>query len=284
MGKLHDQMKMDLELKNLSRKTRDCYLARMRDFVEHYGRSPESMGDEEIRNYLYYLMKEKKVSQSVINQSYSALKFFYETTLQRAWNGLKIPRIKQRKRLPVVLTRQEVESIFSATRNLKHRAILMTIYSGGLRISEAAHLKLTDIDSKRMVILLRQGKGNKDRYTLLAKRTLEILRTYWKVYHPVDWLFPGRVPGKPINVSSIQKTFKKALKQAGIKKRATVHTLRHSFATQLLEVGTDLYYIQRLLGHTSANTTAVYLHVTGKDFARLVSPIDLWEGPQEPPL
>lgn len=284
MGRLYEQMKMDLELKNYSPRTRSCYLGSMKSFVLYFGRWPDTMGEDEIRQYLHYLMKDKKASQSAINQTYSALKFFYQTTLQREWNALKIPRIKTSKKLPVVLSKQEVWSIFSATANLKYRALLMTIYSGGLRISEAAHLKVSDIDSKRMMIRIRQGKGMKDRYTLLGRRSLDILRLYWRAYRPGDWLFPGRSSQTPISVTSIQKMFRKALEKAGIKKEATVHTLRHSFATHLLEAGNDLYHIQRLLGHTTAKTTSVYLHVTRKDLARIVSPIDLLEQPQKPAL
>ena len=282
MGKLYDQMKMDLELKNYSARTRECYLACMRSFTLHFGKSPAEMADDEIRQYLYYLMKEKKASQSVINQSYSALKFFYETTLQRQWNRLRIPRVKTRKRLPVVLSKQEVASLFSATTNLKHKAILVTIYSGGLRLGEATHLKVSDIDSRRMMIRVRQGKGMKDRYTLLGKRTLKILRIYWHTYHPSEWLFPSRTPQESISPSSIQKTFKKALHEAGIKKKASVHTLRHSFATHLLEAGTDLYYIQHLLGHTTASTTSIYLHITGRDLGKIKSPVDLLAERQKP--
>lgn len=283
MGTLNDQMKMDMELKNLSLRTIESYLGWMRSFTIHFGKSPDLMGDDQIRDYLYYLLKEKKSSQSSINQAYSALKFFYETTLQRTWNTSKIPRSKQGKRLPVVLSRQEVESIFSATKNLKHRAILMSIYSGGLRVSEAAHLKVTDIDSKRMMIRVR-GKGDNDRYTLLGMRTVEILRVYWKVYRPDQWLFPGRILAEPISVSSIQKTFKNSIHKAAIKKSATVHTLRHSFATHLLEAGTDLYYIQRFLGHSAASTTSIYLHITGKALGKVKSPIDLIEDDQKPDL
>ena len=281
MGKLSDQMKMDMELKNFSPRTIGCYLDCMKKFTVHFGRSPVEMGDDEIREYLHHLIKQKKASQSAVNQNYSALKLFYETTLQRPWNTLKIPRGKQRKRLPVVLSTEEVESILSAVHNLKHRAILTTIYSGGLRVSEAAHLKVADIDSKRMAIRVR-GKGDKDRYTLLGDRTLEILRFYWKMCRPEEWLFPGRIKEKPISVSSIQRVFKKALHESGIKKKASVHTLRHSFATHLLQGGTDLYYIQRFLGHTAASTTAIYLHITGKDLANIKSPIDLLDDYEKP--
>lgn len=276
MGQLKEKMKMDMELKNLSIRTISTYLGWMKDFTLHYGRSPKELGDDDIRNYLYYLLKEKKVAQSSINQAYSALKFFYATTLGRTWNEGKIPRSRVPKKLPVVLAKEEVQSLFSSTQNLKHRTILMTIYSGGLRISEATHLKPTDIDSKRMTIKVR-GKGDKERYTLLGEKALEILRTYWKLYHPSEWLFPSTISDQPLNSSTVQRAFYKSLSLSGIKKKASVHTLRHSFATHLLESGTDLYYIQRLLGHTTAKTTSVYLHVGRKDLIKVKSPIDLLE-------
>jgi len=277
MGRLQDQMKMDLELKNLSPRTRSCYLTWMKSFALHFHRSPDELGEKEIREYLHYLIQEKKASQSGVSQAYSALKFFYETTLKRDWNGFRIPRVQKGKKLPVVLSLQEVQAIFSATRNLKHRAVLMTIYSAGFRISEAVHLKVLDIDSQRMVIRVQQGKGQKDRYTLLAQRTLEILRDYWREYRPQGWLFPGKPATEPLSVSSVQKVFEKVLLRARIKKQVSVHTLRHSFATHLLEEGTDLYHIQRLLGHTSPKTTAIYLHLSRKDLGGVTSPIDLLE-------
>ena len=283
MGELKEKMKMDMELKNFSIRTIECYLGWMKDFTRHYGMSPEKLGDDDIRNYLYYLLKEKKAAQSSINQAYSALKFFYEKTLGRTWNEEKIPRSKMPKKLPVVLSKEEVRGIFSSTQNVKHRAALMTIYSGGLRLTEATHLKPTDIDSQRMTIKVR-GKGDKDRYTLLGERALDILRTYWTLYHPSEWLFPSRIPDQPISGSTVQRAFKSSLHKSGIKKKASVHTLRHSFATHLLESGTDLFYIQRLLGHTTAKTTAIYLHVTRKDLANVKSPIDLLEDPDKPIL
>ena len=278
MGKLQDQMRMDLELKNLSPRTRSCYLTWMRSFALHFHRAPDELGEQEIRGYLHYLIQEKKASQSGVSQAYSALKFFYETTLKRDWNGFRIPRMQKGKKLPVVLSRQEIQAIFSATRNLKHRVVLMTIYSAGLRISEVVHLKVSDIDSQRMTIRVQQGKGQKDRYTLLSQRTLEVLRAYWKEYRPSGWLFPGKPETEPLSVSSVQRVFEKVLLRAGIKKPASVHTLRHSFATHLLEAGTDLFHIQRLLGHTSPKTTAIYLHLSRKNLGGVRSPLDLLEG------
>jgi site-specific recombinase XerD len=240
------------------------------------------LGDPEIRKYLHHLIQEKKACQSSISQAYSALKFFYETTLKRDWNGFRIPRVKMGKKLPVVLSREEIQAIFSATENLKHRALLMTIYSAGLRVSEVVHLKVSDLDSQRMVMRVQQGKGQKDRYTILSQRTLEVLRDYWREYRPQDWLFPGNPATEPLSVSAVQRVFGKVLLRAGIKKPASVHTLRHSFATHLLEDGTDLYHIQRLLGHTSPKTTTVYLHLSRRDLRSVTSPLDLMEGTGKP--
>jgi len=282
MGELRDQMEMDMKLRRFSPKTIACYLACMKGVAKHFRKSPAELGEEEIRAYLHYLMEERKVSQSVLVQTYSALKFFFENTLQKPWNAFRIPRCKQRRRLPGVLAREEVESIFSVTNNLKHRAILMTIYSAGLRIGEVTRLKVSDIDSRRMMIRVNEGKGLKDRYTLLGERNLGMLRRYWKAYRPLEWLFPGRNASGPVSISAIQRVFKSSLEKAGIKKKASVHTLRHCFATHLLESGTDLYYIQRLLGHKSAGTTSVYLHITGKDIGKIKSPIDYSVANQEP--
>jgi site-specific recombinase XerD len=256
----------------------------MRNVTIHFGKSPAELGQEEIRRYLLHLIEERKASQSVISQSYSALKFFFEKTIQRPWNLLKIPRSKRAKKLPSVLSKQEVGSILSATRNLKHRAILMTIYAAGLRVGEATRLKVSDIDSARMMLRVHEGKGLKDRYTLLGERNLEVLRLYYKAYRPLEWLFPGKTPSEPLSISSVQRVFKASLDRAGIRKKASVHTLRHCFATHLLESGTDLYYIQRLLGHGSIRTTSVYLHITGRDLSKIRSPLDLLEDDEKPEL
>ena len=282
MGKLRDQMEMDMKLRGLSPKTISCYLGCMKNIAIHFGKSPAELGEEEIRGYLHHLIEERKASQAVISQSYSALKFFFEKTLQKPWDFLKIPRSRQRKKLPGVLSNHEVESIFSATRNLKHRAILMTVYSAGLRVGEVTRLKVSDIDSERMMIRVNEGKGLKDRYTLLGKRNLEILRLYYKEYRPLEWLFPGKNPAEPLSISCVQRVFTASVLKAGIKKKASVHTLRHCFATHLLESGTDLYYIQRLLGHKSASTTSVYLHIAGKDLGKIKSPIDISGDDQKP--
>jgi integrase/recombinase XerD len=275
MGRLKDKMKKDMELKNLSERTIKTYLSCMKQFVTYYRKSPEHIDHDVVRDYLYYLLKEKNVSQATINQSYSALKFFYETTLGKEWDRVKIPRSRRIKKLPVVLSKEEVGAILNKIRSLKYRAILITIYSGGLRLGEAIKLKLTDIDSQRMMIRVSQGKGNKDRYTLLGKRTLEVLRIYWQAYRPKDWLFPSSWANEPLGPSSVQKVFREARIKAGVKKKASVHTLRHSFATHLLEEGIEIPYIQNLLGHSDSRTTSIYLHVARKKLSEVVSPIDL---------
>ena len=274
MGKLREQMKMDLKLKGYSPKTQVAYLGYMKNFVRYFGRSPAKMGEKEIREYLYHLITGRDLGDSSINSAYSALKFFYETTLCRDWNVAKIPRRKTEKRLPVVLDGSEIKQLLAVTTNLKHRALLMTTYSAGLRVSETAHLKVCDVDSKRMQLRVAQGKGKKDRYALLSPVTLNLLRDYWRQYRPFSWLFPGRSPERPISTRSIQKVFKDAKRKAGIKKPATVHTLRHSFATHLLEAGTDIYRVQKLMGHTTPKTTAIYIHLRRQDLLKVVSPLD----------
>lgn len=275
MERLYDQMKRDLELKNLSPITRSYYLRRVREFAVHCQRSPEEIGNEEIRAYLHHLITDKKVSQAVVSQAYSALRFLYETTPRRDWDGLRIPRAKTPRKLPVVLSKEEVGAILSTVKNLKHRTLLAVIYSGGLRVHEATNLRVSDIDSDRMMIRISQGKGGRDRYSLLAKHTLGMLRTYWRQYRPTDWLFPGKPPTRPVCTRGIQVVFRQARDRAGITKAASVHTLRHSFATHLLEAGTDLCHIQYLLGHASMKTTAVYLHLSRKNILQVVSPFDL---------
>jgi site-specific recombinase XerD len=213
MGKLHDQMLVEMQLRNYSEKTIDAYIGHMKAYTRLFDRSPAEMGEGEIRRYLYYLKTEKKVSTSSISQAYAALKLFYTKILNRTWNIDKIPRPKQEKKLPIVLSLKEVQKLFDVTDNLKHCVILMTIYSAGLRVSEAAHLQLTDIDSTRMTIRVEQGKGNKDRYTILSKALLPELRAYYKVYRPESWLFPGSEVDRPVSTTTIQRLFQKAKKK-----------------------------------------------------------------------
>lgn len=213
MGKLRDQMKMELELRNYAAKTIQAYLGHMTAYTRLFMKSPAEMGEEEVRKYLHHLKTVKKVSSSNVNIGYCALRFFYVKTLHRDWNVEKIPHPKKEKKLPVVMSREEVKKLLEVVSNLKHRVMLMAAYSAGLRVSEVAHLKLVDIDSQRMLIRVEQGKGKKDRYTLLSQTLLENLRLYYKTYRPQKWLFPGSQSDQAIDPRSIQRIFKRAKKK-----------------------------------------------------------------------
>lgn len=214
MGELQDQMVMAMRLRNYSAKTIKSYVSVVRGFVRTFGRSPAEMGEKEVRQYLQSLM-ERKASWATIRQTCSVLKFLYRDTLKREWKVENLPHPKREKRLPVVFSTEEVKRLLEAVKNPKHRMVLMACYSAGLRVSEAVHLKVTDIDSQRMQIRVEQGKGKKDRYTLLAMTLRDELRAYWKIYRPQPWLFPGRNPGMPLSERTIQAVFEKAKKKAG---------------------------------------------------------------------
>lgn len=273
MQTLKEQMIAEFKLRGYSPKTQKMYLGYMKNYTHHFGKSPEQMGEREIKEYLHFLITQNK-SQSYITGAYSAIKFFYENVLQQTWDVNHIPRVKNNKRLPVILDVSEVKRLFEVTTNLKHRTILVTTYAAGLRVSEIANLKVSAIDSKRMQIRIEQGKGKKDRYALLSEKNLELLRLYYKVYLPRTWLFFGFTPDKPISVRTIEKVFEIAIRKAGIKKSISVHSLRHSFATHLLEAGTDIRYIQQLLGHASLSSTSIYIHLQNNNALKITSPLD----------
>lgn len=274
MSKLREEMLTDLQLKGITERTQRTYLREVRNLAKYFGKSPEKLGESEIKAYLLHLLKERKVSVGTYRFYSYGLKFFYKHTLKRGYVMENILFPKRKKQLPVVLDLSEVEALFLVTTNIKHKAILMMTYSSGLRVSEAAHLKVVDIDSKRMMVRIKQGKGGKDRYSILSLAALECLRRYWKKYRPKEWLFEGMDKNEHISTSSIQQLFHKAKKLCGIKKPATVHTLRHSFATHLVEAGESLHHVQLLLGHRSPNTTTIYLHVSRLNLAQVVSPLD----------
>ena len=257
-----------------STNTIDSYTFMFKEFINYY--PDKELGDiteEEIVGYLQYLVTERKISTSYQNQAINAIKFYYERVLGGRRKVYLIERPREEKFLPEVLSQEEVTALLNAIDNLKHKAVLMTIYSGGLRISELINLKIKDIDSNRMQIRIEQGKGKKDRYTLLGQKTLEVLRSYVKQYQPREWLFEGVNYG-PFSETSIKKALKTALERTKITKHVTPHTLRHSFATHLLESGTDLRYIQSLLGHQSTKTTEIYTHITVKGFDQIKNPLD----------
>ena len=244
MTPLRRRMIEDMQLKNLPSRTIAIYTGRVVAFARYFGRSPDALGREEVRSFLLHLVQEKHVSWSTYNQTVAALRFLYEVTLERQGVMVRISCPKQPKKLPIVLSLEEMARFFAAVLSIKHRAILMTAYGAGLRISEVVALRVDDIDSKRMVLRIRQAKGRKDRYLMLSPRLLAVLRAYWKVARPTEWLFPGGVPGRPITVGSVHRICVQAAHAAGLGKHVTIHTLRHSFATHLLEAGTDIRTIQ----------------------------------------
>jgi site-specific recombinase XerD len=232
------------------------------------------LSNEDIRRYILHQIEKENLSAGTINQSINALRFLYVEIVKRPMVLGDIHRPQKGKRLPVVLSLDEVKNIFDSLGNIKHRVMLMLTYSAGLRVSEVVHLRPEDIDSKRKLIHVHEGKGKKDRYTILSDSVLEGLRVYWKVHKPKKWLFEGQTEGEPYSIRSAQRVFECAAEKAGIGKDVSIHSLRHSFATHLLEQGTDIRFIQELLGHSSVKTTEIYTHVSRRHIASIRSPID----------
>jgi site-specific recombinase XerD len=274
MTPLRRRMIEDMRLRNLAPRTIATYVDRVADFARHFGTSPEHLGPDHIRAYLLHLVERRRVSWSYLNQARCALRFLYRVTLGRDWVDDRVGCAKVPRKLPAVLSPEEVAQFFAAVDNLKHRALLMTAYAAGLRLSEVVGLRVADIDSRRMVLRVRQGKGRKDREVMLSPRLLAILRRYWLAVRPHDYLFPGRDPDRPISDSAVQRVCRAALEASGLKKAISPHSLRHSFATHRLEAGTDLRTIQVLLGHSQLSTTARYTHVSTARLHATSSPLD----------
>lgn len=273
-------MQEELQRRNYSESTIACYLRHIAEFARYFGRSPAQLGAEEVRQFQLYLARDKKVAWPTYIQAAAALRFFYVKTLGQSFMADKIPYPKRPKHLPTVLSQDEVQALLNAARSLKHRALLMTLYGAGLRVSEACRLTPADIDSSRMVIHVRQAKGNKDRDVMLSPLLLDTLRQYWKLGRPGTWLFPGQNPRKPITTMAVSLMVRHAAARANIAKSVSPHVLRHSFATHLLEAGTDLRTIQLLLGHADVRTTFIYLQVSQLHIRNVVSPLDRLPGTQ----
>ena len=274
MGQLRDRMAQDLRLKKLSPLTSKVYLLYARKLAKHYRRSPAELGERDIRDYLLHLIEVEQVSHQTYRQCYAALKFLYAVTLGRPWEFQRIPFPRQQPTLPAVLSAEEVTTLLQTVRGPKYRALIMATYAGGLRIAEACRLRIPDIDSARRVMWVRGGKGGHDRCTVLADRLLTALRAYWRIDRPDPWLFPGRTAAGHISEASVRAVFRQARAEAGIATTCTPHTLRHSFATHLLDAGTDIKVIQALLGHRSIRTTSIYTHVSIKNVQQTQSPLD----------
>jgi integrase/recombinase XerD len=261
MTELRRRFMDDMTLHGLAPTTQKVYVNAVRRLAGRYRRSPDQLSEQELRDYFTYLIKQKRLASSTLRTQVFAIKFFYAKTLQKPWPTLKLLRARRQEKLPVVLDPAEAKRLLAVKRSPAARMCAILMYSCGLRISEALHLKLTDIDSQRMVVIVRGGKGNKDRHIPLARRTLEILRDYWREHRPKTWLFITP-DGRPLADHSVRYYLKKARQDAGIRKRVSCHTLRHSYATNLMAKGADVRIIQVLLGHRSLKTTTLYLHMT----------------------
>ena len=274
MSKLRKKMIAQMERGNYSSSTIKSYVQAVKQLSLYYQSCPSKLGDEQIGAYLGYV-RSLGHSWSSVNTYYSGIKWFYTHVLERPWNHHQLPRPRREKKLPEILSKQEVKRLIDSVENLKHRTALMVMYSGGLRIGEVVKLQVKDIDSDRMLIRIEQGKGKKDRYTILSPVALLSLRRYWKYYRPIGkWLFEGANRIDPWSIRSLQQVFKRAIKKAGIEKKVSSHILRHSFATHLLEQGVDILTIQTLLGHSQLQTTSKYLHVRQSRLNSLENPLD----------
>ena len=270
----------DMQIRNLAVNTQRSYIQQVSRFAQYFQKSPELLGPEQIRAYQVYLTNEKKLSTGSITVAISALRFLYRVTLKKNWSFADfIPAPKVPKKLPIILSPEEVVQFLDCVRIRKHRAILTTCYAAGLRISEAVALTPPTVDSKRMVIRVEQGKGQKDRYVMLSPKLLEVLRAWWRVERPKGWLFPGDMPGQHITRYAVEQECQKARRICKIPKPITPHSLRHAFAVHLLEQGVDVRTIQLLLGHRSLATTAKYLRIATSKVCSTSSPLDLLPRP-----
>lgn len=282
MSKLRTRMIDDMTLRGMAAKTQDGYVRAVAQLAVYYHRSPDRISDREVQSYLLHLMRERKLSWSSCNVAVHGLRFFYHQTLGREKTTFHIPGPRKPSRLPEILSQEEVARLFAHTRLPRHRVLLRTAYAAGLRVNELVHLRVCDIDSERMTIRVEQGKGAQDRYTLLSPRLLTELRSYWQLERPSPWLFPtrrGKAP-RPMHYGTAERIYVAAKQRASIAKAGNIHALRHAFATHLLEAGTDLHTIQRLLGHHHITSTMRYLHLARKNVTDRTSPLDLLELPE----
>lgn len=274
MTPLRRRMIEDMRVRSLAANTQRAYLQQVSNFARHFGRSPELLGPEEVRAWQVHLIEVQRRSSSTLVVATAALRFLYHVTLKREWAVEELPLARTPRKLPVILSQEEITRFLEAIRSVKHRTVLIAAYAAGLRISEATRLKVGDIDSQRMMLRVEQGKGRVDRYVMLSPRLLEVLRSYWSIGRPQYWLFPGRFPDQPLGADVVRQACQDARRRAGISKPITPHSLRHAFATHLLESGTDVRLIQLLMGHRSLATTARYLKVATSTICATTSPFD----------
>jgi len=277
MTELRQRMMDAMVLRGFALRTQETYLACVAGLAKHYHCSPDRLDAQQIQSYLLHLISERKLAYASVNQAACACRFLFGTVLQQRKIWLDIPMAKVPTRLPVVLPRADIGRLFAACGNLRTRTVLMTTYAAGLRVSEVCALQLADIESApdRMCLKVRQGKGSQDRYSLLSPRLLATLRLYWQTCRPRTWLFPNKAGDGPMNDQIAQRMYHAACDRAGLANAAGIHTLRHSFATHLLEAGVDLHTIQRLLGHGHISTTMRYLHLAQNRLTGTTSPLEL---------
>ena len=278
MTELRRRMDNDMVVRGMALKTREAYLAAVTGLARHYRRSPDQISEAEVEAYLLHLIQDRRWAWSTVNIAVHGLRFFYHVTLKRDAVTFSIPSGHAPAKLPHILSTDDVRRILAATTNVRHHAMLATTYAAGLRVNELEHLRVTNIDSARMTIRVEQGKGAKDRYTLLSARLLEELRTYWRLERPRPWLFAAPGTDQPPDPSGIQRAYRAAKHRAGVTKRGGIHGLRHAFATHLLEAGVDVPTIQRLLGHRALSTTSRYFHLAHPTVLAHRSPLDLLDG------
>jgi site-specific recombinase XerD len=273
---LRERMEREMVLRRMALRTRRSYAEAVAALAKHYRRSPDRLTQAEIQSYLLHLIEERKLARSSCLVALHGLRFFYRETLKREDLQFGVPRSRAPQRLPQILSREEIERLIAAPTQFKHRVLLMTTYGAGLRVSELCRLKVTDLDGQRMTIRVEQGKGQKDRYSLLSPRLLSDLRRYWQIDRSALWLFPAaRSADQPMHPHTVQKIFYSARDKAGITKRCGIHALRHAFATHLLEAGTDVHTIQRLMGHGDIQTTMRYVHLAQQKITATRSPLEL---------
>jgi len=287
MTPLREKFIEDMKVRGLAPATQRNYIHHIAEYARYFKRGPEQLDCDAIHQYLVYLTEDRKLSAETVNGCVSALKLLYLNTLEMPWTDEYFPHVRRQSRLPVVLSQEEILLFFDHVAGLKNRAALMVCYGAGLRISEALSLKVGDIDSRRMLIRVEQGKGQKDRYAMLSARLLEVLRRYWRTCHPgtgkpEEYLFPSWSANRHMSTASLQTACREAALRSGLRKKVTVHGLRHAFATHLVENGADLRIIQALLGHTRVDTTARYTRISPRVVAATVSPLDRLENPAKP--
>ena len=279
MTTLRQQFIRELVIRGTSPRTQESYIGVVYGLAKHYHQPPDQITDEQLKDYMFYLAQERKLAPASLNVAICALRSFYQLVLQRPVERvrLSLPWVYKAIHRPRVYSVEELEKLLTVgCPHPKHRAFLMTVYGAGLRLNEACHLKFCHIDSARMQLRVEQGKGRKDRYTLLSPRLLQELRSYWKICRPAVWLFPAvRNPQQPILDGTAAKIFWNAVQRAGLPNKGGIHSLRHSFATHLLEAGVEITVVQRLLGHSSISTTVTYLHVRSERLAQIQSPLQL---------